>query len=75
MNWGMLIVGSFVLVLLAQLAGSIAAFRSGISDGILSLVVPGYVLLALKRSGLYWPVVGVWLAGVVGIATGTIALS
>jgi hypothetical protein len=30
----------------------------------------GYVLFALRQQGLYWQVVGAWLAGMLGVMTG-----
>jgi len=75
MNWGLLIVGGFGLALLAQAIGCIVAFRYSPKEGVLSLLVPGYLFLALRRSGAYWRIVGLWLLGVAAVVTGTIVLS
>ncbi|MEZ5464711.1 MAG: hypothetical protein R3F22_05675 [Lysobacteraceae bacterium] len=75
MNWGLLILGGFLIALLAQLMGAVMAFRGGAKEGILSLLIPGYVLFALKRSGGYWLMVGIYFIGVAGVAAGTIALA
>jgi hypothetical protein len=75
MSWGMVIVGGFLLTVVAQLAACVAAFRYDALAGVLSLVVPGYLFLALKRSGSYWPIVGIWFGGVIAVVAGTIALS
>ncbi|MCB1559625.1 MAG: hypothetical protein KDI75_00750 [Xanthomonadales bacterium] len=75
MNWGLLILGGFLIALLAQLVGAIMAFRGGAQEGVLSLLVPGYVLFALKRSGGYRLFVGIYFAGIASVAAGTIALS
>ena len=74
-NWGLLIVGGFLLTALAQFAACIAAFRHDALAGLLSLFVPGYLFLALRRSGAYRPVIGAWLAGVVAIVAGTVAMA
>jgi len=60
---------------LAQVVGAVLIFRTNTLHGVLSLVVPGYFLFALKRQGLYKPVIGTWLVGVLGVVAGTIILS
>ena len=60
---------------LAQIVGAILVFRASVLKGVLSLFIPGYFLFALKRQGLYRPVVGVWVAGIAGLVFGTIVLS
>jgi hypothetical protein len=59
----------------AQIVGAIVVFRVSVLKGVLSLLVPGYILLVLKRQGLYKPIIGAWLAGLLGIVAGTIILS
>lgn len=66
-----LIIGGFVVLYFAQITGAVLAFQTGWIAGCLSLVVPGYVLICLKREGSYWPVAGGWLLGVLLIALGT----
>jgi hypothetical protein len=63
------------IVILAQIVGAILVFRVSILKGVLSLIVPGYFLFALRREGLYGRVVGAWVVGIVGLAVGTIMLS
>ena len=60
---------------LAQLGGAIVAFRLGAIHGVLSFLVPGYVLFAAKRGGAYGKVVGTWLAGVVAVVVGMALMS
>lgn len=60
---------------LAQILGAIVVFRVSVLKGVLSLLVPGYILVVLKRQGLYKPIVDAWLAGLLGIVAGTIILS
>lgn len=75
MSWGLVIVFGFLIVMLAQLAACAVAFRHSAAAGVLSLVVPGYMFFALRRSGSYWPVIAVWFAGVLAVVAGTIAMS
>ena len=63
------------LAVIAQIAGVFVVFRSSIISAVLSLVVPGYVLIALPRSEAYWKIVGTYLAGLLGVIVGTIVLS
>jgi hypothetical protein len=60
---------------LAQIVGAILVFRASILKGVLSLLIPGYFLFALRRQGLYNSVMGFWLAGILGLAVGTVMLS
>jgi hypothetical protein len=60
---------------LAQIVGAILVFRSSALQGVLSVLVPGYFLFALKRRNLYKPIVGIWFAGILGMVAGTIILS
>ena len=48
------IIGGFVLVALAQVAASIIGFRTSFTAGLCSLLVPGYLLVAMRRVGYYW---------------------
>lgn len=75
MNWGLVIVCGLLLTVLAQAAACIFVFRHNATAGLLSLVVPGYLFFALKRSGPYFAVLGAWFAGVLAVTAGTIALS
>lgn len=49
-----LITSGFALVVLAQVVASIIAFRVNFAQGLCSLVVPGYLLVAMHRVGHYW---------------------
>ena len=69
-----IMVGIAVAVL-AQLVGALLVFRMSILKGVFSLLIPGYFLFALMRQGLYKPVVGAWLAGIIGMVVGTVILS
>ncbi|WP_183960534.1 hypothetical protein [Chiayiivirga flava] len=75
MSWGGVIVLGMLVTTLAQLLACVAAFRHSAASGLLALLVPGYLFLALNRSGAYWPIVGSWLAGVLAVVAGTIALA
>ena len=75
MDWGTATALSLLLTLLAQVAAGLLAFRVNGLLGLFSLVVPGYLFVALRRTRFYWPVVGAWLAGVVGVAAGTVAMA
>ena len=63
------------IALLAQIVGAILVFRVSILKGVLSFIVPGYFLFALRREGLYGRIVGAWALGILGVAAGTIILS
>jgi hypothetical protein len=63
------------IAFLAQIVGAILVFRISILKGVLSLIVPGYFLFALRREGLYGRIVGAWAIGIAGLAVGTIMLS
>lgn len=69
------IIGGFVLVALAQVAASIIAFRTSFTAGLCSLLVPGYLLVAMRRVGYYWKFVAIWGSGIVAIIIGTLVLS
>jgi hypothetical protein len=60
---------------IAQLVGAIVVFRASILKGVLSLIIPGYFLFALRRERVYGKVVGAWALGIFGLALGTVILS
>jgi len=64
-----------LLAFLAQIAGAVLVFRFDVLKGILSLIVPGYFLSALRQVGIYWRFLGVWRLGIMGMAIGTILMS
>jgi hypothetical protein len=64
-----------LLAFLAQIAGAVLVFRFDILKGILSVIVPGYFLSALRQAGIYWRFLGVWGLGIMGMVIGTILLS
>lgn len=66
-----LLVGGFSLLCFAQITGAVLAFQTSLVAGWLSLLIPGYVFLCLKREGSYWTVAGGWLLGASIIALGT----
>ena len=69
-----LIVVGFAGLFGAQLAGSLALFRYGFVRAMVSLLLPGYLMIALVRSGIYWHVMGPWCAGLGLIIVGTVLL-
>jgi len=64
-----------VLAIGAQLVGAAIAFRSSVLKGVLSLLVPGYILIVLRREGMYGKIVGSWVAGILGMVIATVILS
>ena len=49
-----LIVGGFALSAFAQLIASTIAFRASFVQGMYSLIIPGYLLVTMRRTGHYW---------------------
>jgi hypothetical protein len=70
-----LLFGGVTVMALAQLGAAIIAFRVSFSDGMCSLVIPGYMLVSMRRSGYYWRFFALWVTGVLAIIVGTMALS
>lgn len=70
-----LVVVGFALVIGMQIAGSLVLFNYGFVRGALAFLLPGYFMIALKRSGIYWQIMGPWCFGIVMIIAGTILLS
>jgi len=64
-----------LLTLLAQIGGAVLVFRFDTLKGVLSVIIPGYFLSALRQAGVYWRVVGIWGFGILGMAIGTILMS
>ena len=54
----------------AQITCAVLAFQASRAAGWLSLLVPGYVLVCVKREGSYWPVAAGWLLGAILIVLG-----
>ena len=71
----LLIVVGIAVTLGSQIIGSFILFRFGFERGALALLLPAYLPIALKRSGIFWQVMGPWCLGVVSIITGTILLN
>ena len=69
------IIAGFAFFFGAQIIGSLLLFRYSFERGALTLLFPGYLLIGLKRSGIYWQVMGPWCFGVVLVVVGTILLS
>ncbi|MGB0132751.1 hypothetical protein [Dokdonella sp.] len=67
---GALILAGFIVLYLAQITGAVLAFQSSLVSGCLSLLIPGYVFMILKREGSYWPIAGSWLLGVLLVSVG-----
>ena len=70
-----LIFTGFAAGLIAQLIGMVLIFATSPIQGILSLIIPGYIFLALKEHGYYYKVVGLWLIGVIAIVVGVVIVS
>jgi hypothetical protein len=70
-----LLLGGVAFMAFAQVLAAMIAFRVGFAEGMCSLVVPGYLLVAMRRFGYYWKFVAVWGTGIVAIVIGTLVLS
>ncbi len=70
-----LIVSGFLVTIVSQLVGAFLSFRLSVIKGVLSIFIPGYLLLAMHRSGHYRSIVGAWCFGVVAAIIGVILLS
>lgn len=70
-----LIIGGFALSAFAQLIASIIAFRASFIQGMYSLIIPGYLLVTMRRTGHYWKFFAAWAAGVLAVIIGTMVLS
>lgn len=70
-----LIMCGLAFVVLAQVVAAVKAFRTSFAEGALSLVVPGYLLLTMRRIGYYWTFFAAWAAGILAIMVVTIILS
>ena len=64
----------FAITLGSQAVGSLLLFRFGFERGALALLFPGYLLIGLKRSGIYWSIMGPWCAGLLLVVIGMILL-
>lgn len=69
-----LVIGGLAIMAFAQLTAAIVAFRANFR-GMCSLIVPGYLPVAMCRAGYYWRFLAVWGTGVLAIVVGTVALS
>lgn len=59
----------------AQLTAAVLCFSLSPGKGLASLIVPGYLFVGIKQHAYYRPVIGLWIAGLVAITIGTIALT
>lgn len=71
----LLVLGGLFIVLGSQWVGAILLLRRSAIDALLSLIVPLYVLIALKKTRLLAPVTGVLTFGAAMLALGTALLS
>jgi hypothetical protein len=71
----LLIIAGFAIVFGSQIIGSLLLFRYSFERGALTLLFPGYLLIGLKRSGIYWQVMGPWCMGFLLVVVGTVLLS
>jgi len=75
-NFGTVVVlAGLAIVIIAQIFGAIMVFNVSLLKGVLSLIIPGYFLMVLRREGMYGRVVGSWAFGIVCMIIGTVALS
>jgi len=73
--WVALIFVGLLAAAIAQLTAAVLCFSLSPGKGLASLVVPGYLFVGIKQHAYYRPVIGLWIAGLVAITAGTIALS
>jgi hypothetical protein len=73
--WGTVAVLGLFAVALAQLTAAVLCFSLSPGKGMASLIVPGYLFVGIKQHRLYRPVIGLWIAGLIAITAGTVALS
>src|SRR5262245_39069987 len=52
----------------AMLTGIFLLFMSSVERGLLALVFPPYLLIGLKRAGIFWHVMAPWSAGILLVA-------
>jgi len=69
------IVVGFFIFFGSQCIGALILFRYGFERGALALLLPGYIFIALKRSGIFWQVMGPWCAGLGLVVLGTLLLN
>ena len=73
--WVTAVVLGLLASALAQLAAAFLCFSLSPGKGLASLVVPGYLFVGIRQHRYYWPVIGLWIVGLVAIVAGTIALT
>jgi hypothetical protein len=71
----LLIVAGFTVLFGSQLIGAFLLFRHSFQRGLSVVLFPGYLLIGLKRSGIYWQVMGPWCVGMALVVVGTMLLS
>jgi hypothetical protein len=69
------ILAGIAIATLAQIVGAVVVFRSSLLKGVLSLLIPGYFLFALRSRGWYGRIVGTWGVGIAAVALGTVLSS
>jgi hypothetical protein len=70
-----LALSGMLILVLSQCVGFALVLEGDRFKAFLALIVPGYVLFLLGRSGHYPLVVGLYMLGVLSLCAGTIALS
>jgi hypothetical protein len=73
--WVTVIVVGLLAAAVAQLTAAFLCFSLSPGKRLASLVVPGYLFVGIKQHAYCRPVIGLWIAGLVAITTGTIALT
>ncbi|HEV7777833.1 MAG TPA: hypothetical protein VGO76_13280 [Luteibacter sp.] len=74
-TWALFLMAGLGIMMLAQIGAAALSFGVSPVKGVAALVVPGYLFVALRQTTYYLPVIALWAAGVLAVATGTIALS
>ncbi|SFS16865.1 hypothetical protein SAMN05216570_3401 [Dyella sp. OK004] len=73
--WVTVVVLGLLALALTQLTAALLCFSLSPGKGLASLVVPGYLFVGIKQHQYYRPVIGLWIAGLIAITVGTIALT
>lgn len=73
--WVTVILSGLVATAFAQLAAAVLCFSLSPGKGLASLVVPGYLFVGIRQHRHYRPIIGLWIAGLVAMTAGTIALT
>jgi hypothetical protein len=69
------ILSGMALAALAQVSGAIAVFGTSPLHGVFTLIIPGYLWVAIRKTPYYWKIIGSWLAGISLLVLGVVLKS